>query len=74
MSDRAQVGIVANDTPNTGPVSIAYFVLSVGTASWPFLTVVSTLTVVSVVTIVVSWVCLGVTTVSFAGPISVCPP
>jgi len=57
------------------PLSVAYFVLSFGTASWPFLIVVSTLTVVSVVTIVVSWVRLSVTTVSFVGPMrSVCPP
>jgi hypothetical protein len=57
------------------PLSVACFVVSIGTASWPFLIVVSTLTVVSVVTIVVSWVCLRVTTVSFLGPMrSVCPP
>jgi len=57
------------------PLSVACFVLSIGTASRPFFIVVSTLTVVSVVTIMVSWVCLRVMTVSFTGPMrSVCCP
>jgi hypothetical protein len=52
------------------PLSVACFMVSIGIASWPFFTVVSTstFTVVSLEMIVVSWVCLGVITVSFACP------
>jgi len=56
------------------PVSGAYFVVSFGTASWPFLTVLSTFTDVSLLVTVVSRVSLGVITVSLAVPTrSVCP-
>jgi hypothetical protein len=56
------------------PVSVAYFVVSGGTAPWPLFTVVSTFTDVSLLTIVVSRVILGVITVSLAVPTrSVCP-
>jgi hypothetical protein len=56
------------------PLSVAYFVVSSGTAPWPLFTVVSVLTDVSLVTIVVSRFCLGVIAVSFACPTrSVCP-
>jgi hypothetical protein len=56
------------------PVPVAYFVVSFGTAPWPRFTVVSVLTDVSLLMIVVSWVCLGVITVSLACPTrSVCP-
>jgi hypothetical protein len=49
-------------------VSVAYSVVSTGTASWPRFTVVSTLTDVSLLMIVVSRVCLDVITVSLACP------
>jgi hypothetical protein len=49
-------------------VSVAYFVVSSITASWPRFTVVSTLTDVSLLMIVVSRVCLDVITVSLACP------
>ena len=56
------------------PVSGAYFVVSFGTASWSFLTMVSTFTDVSLTMTVMSRVSLGVITFVPRGPMrSACP-